>query len=343
MCGIAGYSSLSGSSFYKSWLDQARSRLSHRGPDGYGLFFDDVNGIGLSHTRLAILDTSSFGSQPMHSCDGRWHLVFNGEIYNYRELRQELVSDGITFRGESDTEVLLALWQQRGPDCLPQLKGMFAFAIWDSLECDLFLVRDPYGVKPLFYVQLPQGLFFASEAKALVPLLSSPSGLDPDSLLRQLSYLWCPGPGTLHPSVTSLEPGCLLYSKLDNSFVINRWSVSIPPLYNQILQADSATQATLSLFRKSVHRQMVADVPLGSFLSGGLDSSAVVAMAREFNPDLECFTAVNPGGPDSGFAEDLPYARHVARHLGVTLHEVRFVPPIRYRSPLDVAQLDARS
>ena len=141
----------------------------------------------------------------MASADGRWQLVFNGEIYNFRELRQQLVASGVSFRGQSDTEVLLALWQQRGASCLPQLNGMFSFAIWDAVEHELVVVRDRSGIKPLFYAELPDGLIFASESKALEPLLSPVSQPQADPLLRQLSYLWCPGPGTLHPLVQSLS------------------------------------------------------------------------------------------------------------------------------------------
>jgi asparagine synthase (glutamine-hydrolysing) len=300
--------------------------LAHRGPDDSGVFVDQSHGIGLVHTRLAILDLSLLGHQPMSSADGRWQLVFNGEIYNFQELRQELLASGVAFRGQSDTEVLLALWQARGAACLSQLNGMFAFAIWDALERELVVVRDSSGIKPLFYAQLSQGLIFASEAKALAPLLPPLPQLHADHLLRQLSYLWCPGPGTLHPLIQSLEQGTLLLCRPGEPVALSRWCAPIPPTRPQLRHPQAATQATLAHLRTAVHRQMVADVPLGAFLSGGLDSSAVVALARERDPQLQCFTIVNPGAAEVGFDDDLPYARRVARHLGVSLTEVEIQP-----------------
>lgn len=326
MCGIAGCFLLPDSGSLLSWLHFSRSVLAHRGPDDFGVFSDQSVGIGLTHTRLAIQDVSPLGHQPMQSSDGRWLLVFNGEIYNFQILRHQLLADGYTFRGESDTEVLLALWEQRGVECLNDLNGMFAFAIWDSQECELFVIRDSSGIKPLFYTQLPHGFYFASEAKALPPLLPSVSQDLADSLLRQLSYLWCPGPGTINPSIHSLEPGCLVHCRHGQPLISKRWCDPLPSLIPQFRHTKEATQATLSCLRKAVHRQMVADVPLGAFLSGGLDSSAVVALARELDPNLQCFTIVNSGGTESGFAEDLPYARRVARYLDVTLNEIEIQP-----------------
>lgn len=320
MCGLAGF--LGG--FPCTWLAQANALQGHRGPDDQGLW--SAPSVGLAHTRLAILDVSPLGHQPMASADGRWQLVFNGEIYNFQELRQELAASGMAFRGHSDTEVLLALWQHRGAASLPKLNGMFAFAIWDALERELVVVRDPSGIKPLFYAQLPQGFIFASEAKALAPLLPPLQQLQADDLLRQLSYLWCPGPGTLHPLIQSLEPGSLLQCRPGEPVVPRRWCPPIPARRPQLPSRQDATQATLAHLRMAVHRQMVADVSLGAFLSGGLDSSAVVALARERDPQLQCFTIVNPGAAEAGFADDLPYARRVARHLGVSLTEVEIQP-----------------
>ena len=326
MCGIIGYSLSSDSASLPNWLHVARSALAHRGPDDSGVFVDHSHGIGLAHTRLAILDLSPLGHQPMASADGRWQLVFNGEIYNFQALREQLLAGGVDFRGQSDTEVLLALWQERGAGCLSLLNGMFAFAIWDALERELVVVRDPSGIKPLFYAQLPQGLIFASEAKALAPLLPPLPQLQADPLLRHLSYLWCPGPGTLHPLIQSLEPGSLLQCRPGEPAARSRWCAPIPPARPQLRHPQAATQATLAHLRTAVHRQMVADVPLGAFLSGGLDSSAVVALARERDPRLQCFTIVNPGAAEAGFADDLPYSRRVARHLGVSLTEVEIQP-----------------
>ena len=320
MCGLAGFLG----TFPSAWLLQANALQAHRGPDDRGVW--SAPPVGLAHTRLAILDLSPLGQQPMASDDDRWHLVFNGEIYNYQDLQQELVATGVNFRGQSDTEVLLDLWQQRGAESLSCLNGMFAFAIWDALERELVVVRDPSGIKPLFYAQLQQGLIFASEPKALAPLLPPLQNLQADPLLRQLSYLWCPGPGTLHPFIKSLEPGSLLRCRQGEPVALSRWCAPIPPAPSKLRHRQTSIQLTLEHLRAAVHRQMVADVPLGAFLSGGLDSSAVVALARERDPQLQCFTIVNPGDSEAGFANDLPFARRAARHLGVNLTEVELQP-----------------
>ena len=320
MCGLAGFLGR----FPSAWLVEANALQGHRGPDDQGTW--SAPSVGLAHTRLAILAVSPLGHPPMASVDGRWQLVFNGEIYNFQDLRQQLVASGVAFRGQSDTEVLLALWQQRGARCLTHLNGMFAFAIWDAQEHELVVVRDSSGIKPLFYAQLPQGLIFASEAKALAPLLPPLQQLQADPLLRHLSYLWCPGPGTLHPLIQSLQPGSLLQCRPGEMAARSRWCAPIPSARPQLRHRQAASQATLAHLRTAVHRQMVADVPLGAFLSGGLDSSAVVALARERDPQLQCFTIVNPGAGDAGFADDLSYARRVARHLGVSLTEVEIQP-----------------
>jgi asparagine synthase (glutamine-hydrolysing) len=316
MCGIAGFVG----SVAPAWLEQANQLQAHRGPDDRGSWH--APGVGLAQTRLAILDTSSVGHQPMASDDGRWQLVFNGEIYNFRELSSDLARLGHGFRGHGDTEVLLALWQQYGQACLPRLNGMFGLAIWDAHRRELVIARDASGIKPLLWAQTDAGVVFASEAKALAPLLSPPEQLQADQLLRQLSYLWCPGPATLHPAICSLEPGGLLTCSPGASPRLQRWCAPISPAGPVVRLPSKAIAGTQSLLRQAVHRQMVSDVPLGAFLSGGLDSSAVVAFARELNPELQCFTIHNPGAADAGFADDLPYARRVARHLQVSLHEV---------------------
>ncbi len=336
MCGIAGFVG----SISPEWLAQANQLQAHRGPDDIGTW--SAPGVGLAHTRLSILDVSPLGHQPMASKDGRWQLVFNGEIYNFRDLRAELECLGYRFSGHSDSEVLLTLWQHHGVDCLSRLNGMFALAIWDDQSQELQIARDSSGIKPLFWAETADGLIFASERKALAPLLPPPEQLQADPLLQQLSYLWCPGPATLHPAIRSLEPGGLLSCPLGGSTQLRRWCTPIPPASPMVSSRRYAISGTCSLLREAVHRQMVADVPLGAFLSGGLDSSAVVAFAREVNPKLHCFTIHNSGVPEAGFADDLPYARRVARHFNVSLNEVEVQPgdladDIRWM----LAQLDA--
>ncbi len=260
----------------------------------------------------------------MLSDDGQLVLIFNGEIYNFRELRVELVAAGFQFRGHSDTEVLLAMYQRDGIAMLPKLNGIFAFAIWDKRSQELTLARDALGVKPLYYSEGEQGFAFASEIKAIAPLMAADQVTDDISLHRYLSFLWCPGNGTPFRSVRKLGPGEAM--RVSEGKIKKQWSWYAPPVKKPVpefMRADDAVTAVREGLREAVRRQMVADVPVGAFLSGGVDSSAVVAFAREQVPDLHCFTIEVVGGGDAGESEDLPYARRVADHLGVRLDVVR--------------------
>ena len=320
MCGIAGFSGR----FDKAWLFEAAAMLAHRGPDDAGTWADEAAGIGLAHTRLAILDLSPAGHQPMTDATGRFTIVYNGELYNFRELRAELESAGARFRSRSDTEVLLELFARHGRAALAKLNGIFAFAVWDLYEETLFLARDPIGVKPLFYTKDARGFAFASELKALVPLLATRT-LDPVSLHRYLTFLWCPGDGTPLREIRKLPPGEAMV--VQDGGIVRRWAWYELPARRAVLSnslsAEEAVHAVAEGLRRAVHRQLVSDVPVGAFLSGGLDSSSVVAFAREKAPGLHCFTIEIEGGQDSGFADDLPYARRVARHLDVGLDVVK--------------------
>lgn len=319
MCGIVGSSNLAASS-------EARSRalrvLLHRGPDSQGQYADEASAVWLGHARLSILDLSSTGDQPMLAAGNRVALVFNGEIYNHRELRAELESQGTAFRGRSDTEVVLALYLRDGPAMLARLNGVFALAIHDRATGELVLARDALGVKPLYYSESPGGFAFASEIKALLTLVPAGS-LDPQALHRYLTFLWCPGDGTPLRGVRKLLPGEAM--TVNAGRITRKWTWYQLPVQRGVradLDESASVARTANAVRTAVHRQMIADVPVGAFLSGGLDSSAVVAFARELTPDLPCFTIENTGGRDAGEADDLPYARRVAAHLGVPLEVV---------------------
>jgi asparagine synthase (glutamine-hydrolysing) len=361
MCGIAGYSSKLDVSDVNQSLLAARMALAHRGPDDSGVYVDPTYGIGLAHTRLSIQDLSPLGHQPMVSADGRVALVFNGEIYNFRELRAELLEKGCEFRGQSDTEVLLQLFlvsrQQPDEICrmLQRLNGIFAVAIWDAEKEALLLARDAVGVKPLYFGTTGQVFAFASEIKALIPLLTTADGtadelgeIDHAALDRYLTYLWCPGGQTPSNGVTKLLPGEALWVKQGKIHSRYTW-YRLPSFrtknehigWPQVMPLESAITGTARRLREAVHRQMVSDVPLGAFLSGGLDSSSVVAFAREQNPDIRCFTIEAMGVADEGMADDLPYAMRVAEHLHVPLEVVQ-VDPLRMAADLPgmVAQLD---
>ncbi|MSQ98847.1 MAG: asparagine synthase (glutamine-hydrolyzing) [Xanthomonadales bacterium] len=337
MCGIIGLSARN-----LDGLAAANDLLAHRGPDDFGVFTDHAAGVGLGHRRLSIVDLSPSGHQPMLSVDGRVVLVYNGEIYNYRELHAELEKRGVIFRGCSDTEVLLNLYLAEGEGMLSRLNGIFAFALWDSRKQALLVARDALGVKPLYYVALDGHFAFASEIKALLKLVPEARELDIASLHRYLSLLWCPGAGTPLKAVRKLAPGEAMWVRAWK--IERRWTWYQLPAFRGAsadLDEKSALAGTASHLRQAVQRQMVADVPVGAFLSGGLDSSAIVAFAREINPEIYCFTIESVGGQEAGETDDLPYARRVASHLGVPLEVVR-IEAARMVNDLEwmVAQMD---
>ena len=318
VCGIFGFVG----TFGMASLDAMATALAHRGPDDRGLHINESQGIGLGQTRLAIIDLTSTGHQPMADARARFFVVFNGEIYNYRELRAELEREGVNFRGHSDTEVMLEWYARLGPAVLDKLNGIFALAIWDQERRELFLARDGLGVKPLYYSEGQRGFAFASELKALVPVLDSRT-LDAAALHRYMSYLWCPGEGTPIREARQLRPGEAMVVR--DGRIARRWTwYELPARRGPTIAIpdNEVVSSTAAMLRSAVHRQLVADVPVGAFLSGGLDSSAVVAFAREQTADIQCFTIDLQGGNDAGFADDLPYARQVAKHLNVPLHVV---------------------
>jgi asparagine synthase (glutamine-hydrolysing) len=331
MCGIAGIVGR----YSRKDLEKAQAALRHRGPDDAGIFEDLRHGVGLVHTRLSIIDLSPNGHQPM--CDEKKQvvLVFNGEIYNYQALKNKLDKKRKEhWRGNSDTEVVLSLYLEAKSrkssltQMLQEMSGIFAFAIWDSTTRQLFLARDALGVKPLYFATQPDRLVFGSEIKAILPLMDTNTKLDPAALQRYLTFLWCPGEGTPDLRIHKLNPGEFL--RVENGKIAERCSWYRLPIFRSLnpLKSNLHTlkNETASLLREAVHRQMVSDVPLGAFLSGGLDSSAVVAFAREKNPDIRCFTIDAGKTSPEGFAEDLPFAERVAQHLGVRLEVIKVTP-----------------
>jgi asparagine synthase (glutamine-hydrolysing) len=272
----------------------------------------------------------------MQSADGTVAIVFNGEIYNFRDLRSELEAAGHAFSGHSDTEVLLQLYlaYRDSPDLaqfLRRLNGIFAFALWDSSSEVLWLVRDAYGVKPLYYSQSEGAFAFASELKALHSLVDICQQPDVAALDQYLTFLWAPGERTPAANIRKLGPGELLRVRDGQIEERSCWFMRPRCCSQRPLTQVQAIRGTEQHLRQAVQRQMVADVPVGAFLSGGLDSSSIVALAREITPDLQCFTIDVRQVGTEGFADDLPYARQVARYLGVPLHVVQ----------LDAAQMAA--
>jgi asparagine synthase (glutamine-hydrolysing) len=289
MCGIAGSTAASA-----ALLAAFAGRLAHRGPDGRGTWLEREGGMGLAHTRLAVIDLSPAAAQPMASADGRHVIAFNGEIYNYRALRADLAARGETFRTGSDTEVLLALLRRDGAAGLGRAVGMFAFALWDAERRELLLARDRLGIKPLVYAPLAGGgLAFASEIAALKAHPGLDLGLDRQALSEYLACLYVPAPRTIHAGIRKLPPGHLLRWR-DGAFVVEPyWTPSLagreaPPL-------KEAVDALLPLVRQAVVDCLVADVPVGCFLSGGVDSSVVAALMaeearRQGAPPIHTFT-----------------------------------------------------
>ena len=318
MCGIVG---VYGGNTQN--IEKACSSIKHRGPDDSGLFIDEKLNIGLGHQRLSILDTSNLGHQPMISNNKNIVIVFNGEIYNFLELRSDLEKEGYIFNGNSDTEVLINLYLSEGKQMLTKLKGIFAFAILDIVEETLFVARDALGVKPLYFSTEGGAFYFASEMKALFEFDSIHKDLNIESLNRYLTFLWCPGEETPIKSIKKLLPGQALIVKAGK--VKEKWIWYQLPIFRGIcadLNENESIAGVTNHLRKAVHNQMVSDVPLGAFLSGGLDSSSVVAFARELNQDIQCFTIETQGKQDNGFVDDLPYAKKVAKHLNVNLEIV---------------------
>ena len=343
MCGIAGIFCSLNSPLDTAKLQRARLALKHRGPDDSGIFEDHANGIGLVHTRLAIQDLSTFGHQPMVSPDGRVVLVFNGEIYNFQELRDELMALGHRFDGRSDTEVLLHWYlhcKQDNKDLgtmMNRLNGIFAFALWDADRKALLLTRDAFGVKPLYYSLHERRFSFGSEFNVLMELVSISPDLDLAALNRYLTYLYSPGNDTPLLNVKKLGPGEAMWVRHGRAEKIIKWfALPITRSSVQRIDKNSSIIGTVKHLRRAVHRQMVSDAPLGAFLSGGLDSSAVVALAREQNPNIQCFTIEAGGGPESGVTDDLPYAKQAAKHLGVPL---AIVPVDSARVASDLQQM----
>jgi asparagine synthase (glutamine-hydrolysing) len=322
MCGVAGFldrEARIGRDAMTRRVDAMAQRLAHRGPDGRGVWVDEAAGIALGHRRLAIIDPSPAGAQPIASADGRIILSFNGEIYNYRELRNTLALQGHRFVGDSDTEVLVTAIAAWGiEEALAQANGMFAFAAWDRALRRLMLARDRLGIKPLYWSRSDSTLLFASEIKALVVHPQWDSRIDGDAATAFMLYGNVPAPGTIYANCRKLEPGTLLTVDDAHEPRITRyWDAATIALAgaDSLLDRslDAAAERVEALLRDSVQQQMIADVPLGAFLSGGIDSSLVAALMQQASGQpIKTFTI--------GFAEsshdESQDARQIARHLG---------------------------
>ena len=285
MCGIAGILDLRGESVPPRELDAMLASITHRGPDDSGTFAR--GSIGLVNNRLAILDISDAAHQPMSTDDGRYVLVYNGELYNFRELAHELEARGHVFRSRGDTEVVLRAWQEWGPGCLGRFDGMFAFAVWDDAERRLTLVRDRFGVKPLYYAEVGGRLLFGSEIKALLAA-GIRVDVEQDALREYFTFQNVFSDRTLFAGVRMLPAGHLMSASDTVSAPARYWDFELDP--DESVREDEWVERIRAAFETAVERQLVSDVPLGSYLSGGMDSASIVAAACRCIPRLMTFT-----------------------------------------------------
>lgn len=315
--------------------------LAHRGPDHQAYEHDAASGVGLVHTRLSIIDLSPRSNQPIWDRSGRYCIVFNGEIYNYKALRAELAAGGVDFVSDGDGEVILYAYIREGIAAFRRLNGIYAFAIWDKAENELLVVRDPFGVKPLYYAATPNGVMFASEIKALLACADVPRDFDHVALWQSLTFLWTPSPRTALKGVRKLEPGHYLLIR-DRRIARDAAFVDYPALQPTFEgSVDDARQAVRDTLQQAVRRQLVADVPVGAFLSGGVDSSAICHFAaQELDRKLQCFTIELEGAEQEGMSEDLPFAKQLARQLQVPLEVVHVTPDIVHDLPRMLFALD---
>ena len=322
MCGIAGIICDKKHAELSALIDRMTDLMAYRGPDGRGSAVFEDDGIALGHRRLSIIDPKPSGAQPMQSSDRRYWIVFNGEIYNYREIRSDLESRGELFRSHSDTEVLLSAYAIWGEQCLERFIGMFAFAIWDTRDKKLFAARDRLGVKPFYFAYENDTLIFASEPKSILVAREKPREVDRSLIDAYMSFGYVPGKKTLFKGIDRLLPGHCLTWCSGNLSIRQYWD------YDFSSQQDKGVVAHVDdiekLLRSSIDLRLRSDVPLGVFLSGGLDSSTVVSLlAPGAVSGLKTFSVSYDFGPEF---DETPYAREVARAFNTDHHEIVITP-----------------
>ena len=336
MCGIAGcYQQADG----QKLVDIMTDRIAHRGPDAAGVWShaDDRIAVQLGHRRLSIIDLSAAADQPL-SKDGM-ALIYNGELYNYRELRAELMTCGTRFATESDTEVVLEAWRAWGPAALRRFRGMFAFALVDTNTGDLVLARDPFGIKPLYYLPRGSGTVFASELKALVAAAGSELRIEPGALVASMLYYWLPEQRCAIDGVRKLPGGSWARFRPDGTYSVQHyWRMA-----DEAAEAAAGPAADLgAVIEDSVTAHLVSDVPVSSFLSGGLDSSIITVLAHQADSGIDAYTITFR--PEDQRLEAMPddaiYARRVAERFGIALHEIEISPDIVSLLPRMVDVLD---
>jgi asparagine synthase (glutamine-hydrolysing) len=317
MCGICGKLEFDrnasvGGSLIRAMLDTIR----HRGPDDRGVYLSPQ--VGLGHARLSIIDLNS-GHQPLSNENGTIWIVFNGEIYNFRELRSFLLAKGHAFKTQSDTEVIVHLYEELGPQCVEKLRGMFAFALWDENTKNLLLARDRVGIKPLYYSLSDEAIVFASEIKAILADPAINRDLAPEIIDRFLTFLYVPGEETLLKGICKLAPGHYLLLNNGKAEIRQYWDLKFLKPSERLSIKDAENELS-NLLAESVELHMIADVPVGVLLSGGVDSTAVLSFAAErTDKEISSYTV---GFSDSGFADERPYARLAAETFGSRHHDM---------------------
>lgn len=315
MCGIAGFTRFYQPTGDHSSLVRMGDRIAHRGPDAHGEYLDE--GIGLCHRRLSIIDLSTAGNQPMFSEDGNLVIVFNGEIYNYLELRKDLEKKGYEFKTKTDTEVILALYQFEGVACLEKLFGMFAIAIWDKQKQELFLARDRLGKKPLYYFHDQKQFIFASEIKSILEIETVPREIRHDAIYDFFVYQYVPESKSIFKNIHKLKPGHFLTISKDGINVKKYWDVTFKA--QSTSNEEELSDGLLDVINTCTKQRMISDVPLGAFLSGGVDSSGVVALMAKNSqkPVVTCSI-----GFDSKKYDEIQYAKQVADQYHTIHHEL---------------------
>ncbi|MFE3326545.1 asparagine synthase (glutamine-hydrolyzing) [Streptomyces sp. NPDC059176] len=340
MCGIAGaYRWPDG----RTVTDRLTDALTHRGPDGAGRYSHSVGDgeVHLGHRRLAIIDLSETGAQPMVS-DGLV-LTYNGELYNAPDLRAELTAAGVRFRGTSDTEVLLEAWRRWGTDCLPRLRGMFAFGVFDERNGELVLVRDQLGIKPLFLLRRGEGLVFASELKALTAATDGALEVDHAALVASLLYYWVPDSRCAFREAEKLPPGSWLRCRPNGQVERGRfWNLRDVAAEGRERARSGARPDLAAIVEEATRQHLLSDVPVATFLSGGLDSSWLTALAARHRPGISAYT-IGFRAEDAKFEampDDLRYARKVAERFDVDLREIEISPNVLDLLPQMTYHLD---
>ncbi|MDP7260152.1 MAG: asparagine synthase (glutamine-hydrolyzing), partial [Anaerolineales bacterium] len=347
MCGICGLLQMPGGQPVSGeLLERMNDLIRHRGPDDAGSYISPDGRVGMANRRLAIIDPSPAGRQPLSNESGSIWIAYNGETYNFAELRAELQAQGHVFRSQTDTEVVVHLYERYGVECVQHMRGMFAFAIWDESERRLILARDRLGVKPLYYAFAPDAFLFASEIKCLLAHPRLPRAVDDEAFYHFLTFLTAPAPQTLFKGILKLPPGHLAVVNAEGEITVEEyWDVFSSGKPVTALSAAEQAERVQAALRESIKLRMVSDVPFGVLLSGGIDSSTNVAlMAAQMERPVQTFSIGYKGTAVDEFNE-LHYARKVADRFGADHHEIligredltNFLPDLIYHQDEPIA------